>query len=295
MAYEWLNKLPLIFGPVFMLAHTSNIWLIVRKRKLHKPSYYLLLNLSIGDLMLLLTAFFNILLSNYRRVELVLVSDICYNVSILTTVHISIDRYIAISFCMKYKSIVTNKRLLYLIILTWIVSVTLILLPLFEKPNIGNGIRKKRLSSEIIRYGVVVLALIFLITLSMHTFTVRKKHVKQISGTQNRFGILSKERNILHKLKESINDVLKLNVITIVLVFASNAVYFYSDYIAHTHRYVIILIFSIYVFSNPVIYAVIMTDLRKQYVIILRNIRNFGLVKWSRRRSTRTSWLHEEN
>ena len=132
MAFPIFRKLPFILAPVFMLLHVCNIMLIITKRKLHKPSYYQIINLSIADLAMAIIGFLNILLYDYTNERLSIAVDACYNVSLLTTVHISIDRSIAISLCLKYFRIVTTKRLIMLVMSSCFFSVALVMLPQLE-------------------------------------------------------------------------------------------------------------------------------------------------------------------
>ena len=278
MAFPIFRKLPLILAPVFMLLHVCNIMMIITKRKLHKPSYYLILNLSIADLAMAIIGFLNILLYDYTNERLSIAVDACYNVSLLTTVHISIDRSIAIRFCLKYYRIVTTKRLIMLVMSSWFFSVALVMLPRFEMRNLTSH---RRLSYDITRYFIVVSSSLVLIFLSVHTITIRAKHIKQITKRRNRFRSESVKRQSLSTLRRSIKDVLKLNIVTVIIVILSNSVKAYSNYINHVNKHVILLIFCVYVFSNPVIYAVIMTDLRRQYITIPKNIRRSSLSKSS--------------
>ena len=71
-----------LFSVVIIVSmHICNILLIIKTKKLHKPSYFLIIHLSIGDLILTLTAGINVILFGYRNEKLYVASDICYNVS----------------------------------------------------------------------------------------------------------------------------------------------------------------------------------------------------------------------
>ena len=239
-------------------------------------------------MILAVTASIDIIFLDYNNETLSLVGDICYNLSIFTTVYISIDRYIAIRYCLEYHIIVTKRRLVYLITISWITSVILIILPRFEVPKFGNKVQYRRLSRDIIHYIIVVSSSIILISLSLHTIRIRRKHVKDIRKTGRRFGIVYEKLNMLSKLKKSMKDVMKLNIITVILVIASNIVKLYNNYYAPTKKYVIIstFMFAIYIISNPFLYAVIMTELRQQYVIFLMNIRRY--LMWNKPETVRT-------
>ena len=267
-----------------------NILLIIKTKKLHKPSYFLIINLSVGDLILTVVATVNIIMFEYSIEYLYIVADVCYNLSLFTTVYIAIDRYIAIRYCLEYYFIVTKRRLIYLIILSWITSVIIEFLPRFEVAKFNSEVRDRRLSSDIIHYIIAVSSSIILISLSLHTVRIRRKHVKDIRKTSRRFGIVSEKLNTLTRLKESMKDVMKLNIVTVILVISSNIVKLYSTYFARTKQFVTIstIVFAIYVISNPFLYAVIMTELRQQYVIFLMNIRQYFTLNKSE--TVRTVW-----
>ena len=216
----------------------------------------------------------------------------CYHLSLLTTVYISIDRFIAIRFCLEYHFIVTKRHLMFLIILSWIFAIIITLLRSFEVPNFGM-IRwdYRRLGSDIIHYSIVVSSSIILISPSLHTISIRKKHVKDIRKTSRRFGIVSEKFNMLSKLKKSMKDVLKLNIVTVILVITSNITKLYGSYFNTAKQYenISFVTFAIYIGSNPFLYAVIMTELRQQYVIYLMNIRRRYLM-WNKSETVRTIW-----
>ena len=267
--------LPIIAIPVLIFLHICNILLIIKKKKLHKINYYLILNLTIADLTLAVFGFVNILIFDYENVDLYLAVTAGYYQSIITTVQISIDRYIAIKFCLRYTSIVTNKRLISLIAVSWFLSAILAFLPMFEAPKYINNIKYKRLSSDIIRYSLIVLSSVVMIAQAVYTVSIRKKHVKKIKRTESQFGNVSGERDIIRKLRQSMKDVMNLNMLTLLFVVSSNTVMFYSDYVAPLNRYLTLLLFSFYIGSNPFVYACIMSDLRAEYFLILQSIATY--------------------
>ena len=85
-------------------------------------------------------------------------------------------------------------------------------------------------------------------------------------------------------------DVIKLNIVTIILVISSNIAKLYSNYFDPKKQYVSITLitFGIYIISNPFSYAVIMTELRQKYVILLINIRRY--LMWNKSETVRTIW-----
>ena len=84
--------------------------------------------------------------------------------------------------------------------------------------------------SDIIYYSIVVSSSIILISLSLHTIIIRRKHVKDMRKRRRHFGIVSEKFNILSKLKKSMKGVLKLNIVTVILVINSNITKLYGSY-----------------------------------------------------------------
>ena len=136
----------------------------------------------------------------------------------------------------------------------------IILLPRFEIPKFGIKVYYRTLSSHIIQYIIAASSSIILISLSLHTIRIIIKHVKDIRKTSRRYVIVSEILNILGKLKKSMKDVMKLNIVTVILVISSNIIKLHSNYFDPKKQYVTITLikFAIYIISNPFLYAVIM-------------------------------------
>ena len=87
--------------------HLCNSVLIIRKRSLHKPSYYILLHLFFADIVLVFIMATRTYVSLDNEVSHAL-QTIFLNASIFTTLGLTIDRYIAVQYCLRYNSIVTK-------------------------------------------------------------------------------------------------------------------------------------------------------------------------------------------
>ena len=85
-------------------------------------------------------------------------------------------------------------------------------------------------------------------------------------------------------------DVMKLNIVTVILVVSSNMAKFYSSYFDDAKHYKTIstLLLGFYIISNPFLYAVIMTELRQQYVSFIVNIRRY--LMWNKSEKVTTIW-----
>ena len=112
---EYVVVLPLLI----VALHISNISLIVTSRKLHKPKYVFLGNLSAGTAILLLLVVPKLFMdaeSNYLDV----LFKICATSSYLTTAAITMEKYIAVQYCLRYYAIVTWRRIKYSVVIIWV-------------------------------------------------------------------------------------------------------------------------------------------------------------------------------
>ena len=82
------------------IMHISNILIIIKKRHLHKPGYYLLINLSTADLLMVITTSIRFFLFSNTNYYISMLQGFFFYSSLLSTVLISIDRYIAVIHCL---------------------------------------------------------------------------------------------------------------------------------------------------------------------------------------------------
>ena len=139
---------------VSILATAANITVLTvvyKRRRLHRPSYFLLVNLACGDLLFNTNFSFGTITSMVMqrwifgevlcRVSAVLY-DACLMQSFLTLAFVGVDRYVAICKPLRYTTIVTTCRTRMAILYTWAYSILLNTINFFEfshvvfKPNI---------------------------------------------------------------------------------------------------------------------------------------------------------------
>ena len=131
--YYLVSVILSILGNFFVI---MTIW---RRPPLHKPSFFLVLNLAIGDL----TSSFVICIFGIPNVfsqgwvygnaacqfQGFMMQILAFQ-TLLTLVWIAVDRFIAICKALRYMELVTNRRCIMMIIHTWVHS-TLVCLPPF--------------------------------------------------------------------------------------------------------------------------------------------------------------------
>ena len=141
----------IMFGTIAFIGNVITLIVIRKRRPLHTPSYYLLANLSCGDLLL------NASVSLCAAVTLgtrqwVFGAVFCYlnaymkDISIMQTLatlaFISVDRYVAICKPLRYRSLITTPRIRLAIVYSWVHPCIVNLAPAFGigkyvyKPNV---------------------------------------------------------------------------------------------------------------------------------------------------------------
>ena len=108
--------------------------LIMRKKKLHQVRFYIIANLAFADIVSLLILFSVMIISLYNGRQLkenvdsisaVIAKSIGFTLyvnSILTTIFLAIDRYIAVKYNLHYQSILSKRRIIFVLIISWLLS-----------------------------------------------------------------------------------------------------------------------------------------------------------------------------
>ncbi|CAF1044445.1 unnamed protein product [Rotaria sordida] len=121
-------------------------------KRLHTPSFYLIANMAVADLLLGLSVlpFSSVLeLLNDRWIfgqgfcsAWLALDVLCCTASIIALMAVSIDRYIGVTRPLNYSSIMTTRRTIYLVNIVWAVSILTSVVPLF-----GLTDREKQLNN----------------------------------------------------------------------------------------------------------------------------------------------------
>ena len=202
---------------------------------------------------------------------LYIISDICYYSSVFSTVLISIDRYIAIQYCLRYGQIATKQTLGISIIMSWCASIVLKLIHIVGKAELKKHDSYFKVIDDITRYVFVFGSCIALICFSLRMLHIRRKHIKLILGRKTQFGAEKEKLDKLSDLKQSIKNVFRLNLATAFIVIFANICKICNAYTTSYDAYVLkFLIGAVYILSNPFLYALTMSELREHYCITFR-------------------------
>ena len=210
----------------------------------------------------------------YTESKFQLLSCIRYGLwycSASATLLISMDRFIAIRFCLRYAQIMSRKTLYLMVTVGWLLSISFGMLPCIIDACIEDiYLQGNSLTGRVI-YAVVINSwFIILISISTYIIIVRRNHAKRIEIGNVRFGVGQERIDIIKKIQRSIKDVLRLNFITVILVelIFVLAMVNWNETNDNMIGKVVVIIGAIYFMSNPIVYATVMSDLRKCYTKI---------------------------
>ena len=129
-----LISLFLVVSVLPMTVNAIILILIMRKKKLHQVCFYIIANLAFADIVSLLILFSVMIISLYNGRQLkenvdsisaVIAKSIGFTLyvnSILTTIFLAIDRYIAVKYNLHYQSILSKRRIIFVLIISWLLS-----------------------------------------------------------------------------------------------------------------------------------------------------------------------------
>ena len=267
-----INVMHITVTTLVVSMHISNVLSITRRRDLHKASYFILINLSMSDLIMAITRVI-IDVCLFRKEYVYIISDISYYSSIVSTVLISVDRYIAIQYCLRYGQIVTKQSLGISIIISWCASIFLKLIHIVEKAKLKKLDSYFKVIDDITRYVCIFGSCIALVCLSLRMLRTRRKHIKLILGRKTHFGVEQEKLDKLRELKQSIKNVFRLNLATAVIVVTANICKICAIYTTSNAAYLLTVLFNvIYFVSNPFLYALTMSELREHYCATFRYV-----------------------
>ena len=269
-----LFTLPYVSLSVIPL-HLSHILLVLSKRKLHQNVYYILVNLSISD-MILATI---VMLGNLFQNDKLLASTAAgafYTSSVIFTLAMTLDRYIKVEYGLRYHTLVTKKRLALVLALVWGFSILL--------PTLPAHITKDQLIHMFTVGVFCVLCAIILICTSLWVHRLRNKHLEEIKKRNVYFGIHGEEFNSLKQLKVAVKEIIQLNVVTAVLIIVGCLLHVLRKTIVKEPWFLMTsaCMMQMYIISNPFVYLFVMGDIRRYYFQYFRRVRTILCTRTNR-------------
>ena len=265
-----------VFSALTAIVFNSITIQAIRKTSsLPNPLKILLLSLAYSDLAVGLVAqpLWIVTLSREEDTEvLCIIQYALANASFLGIMALNVDRFLAVHLHLRYRELVTYKRVLSLAILTWVFSALL--------SSICRWITEDL--SEFMNITIIVwsLCLIFLTVISCRLYFAVRVHTKQIQASQLNQTALSDELATASRLRKSAVSSFYVNFVFLVcyLPFYCSLIrkFFKSEAFVNSQIWQELFLLSrtlMFMNSclNPVIYCWRMRDIRHAIKDILRN------------------------
>ncbi|XP_031565752.1 adenosine receptor A2b-like [Actinia tenebrosa] len=251
---------------------------ILTTSSLRTPSYLLLSSLAISDLAvgLLGQPFFTFCIFSFRNgnakaycyarwISTVILALLASG-TLLTAAAISVDRYLAIRIKTRYRSVVTVRRVRYILISVWLHSIFTLSCPFFMSPSTSCYVA----ASELV---ICMLIIMYCYTMS---FKVLKIHCAQTHPQGDQQPNSTTQSNTIDVLKY--RKLLKTLLLIMVGIFicylplASAFVIFTKPNPNRVVAWYLLSITTLNSLFNPVIYMTRMKDLRRVCFQMLRKI-----------------------
>ena len=256
--------------------NSITIQVIKKTSSLPNPLKILLLSLALSDLAVGLVAqplwIVNILRKKDTEVLWIIQSALA-NASFLGIMALSVDRFLAVHLHLRYRELVTYKRVLRLAILTWVLSALLSSICYLVTKNLNPFMN--------ITIIVWSLCLIFLTVISCRLYFAVRVHTKQIQASQLNQTALSDELANASRLRKSAVSSFYVNFVFLVCYlpfYCSLITGIFFKKAAFTNSQIwqeLFLLSRTLMFINsclnPVIYCWRMRDIRHAIKDILRN------------------------
>ena len=266
-----------VFSALTAIVFNSITIQAIRKTSsLPNPLKILLLSLAYSDLAVGLVAqpLWIVTLSREEDTEvLCIIQYALANASFLGIMALNVDRFLAVHLHLRYRELVTYKRVLRLAILTWVLSALLSSICCLVTENLNPFMN--------ITIIVWSLCLIFLTVISCRLYFAVRVHTKQIQASQLNQTALSDELANAFRLRKSSVSSFYVNFVFLVcyLPFFCSLIYgIFFKKAAFTNSQIwqeLFLLSRTLMFINsclnPVIYCWRMRDIRHAIKDILRN------------------------
>ena len=281
----------LVILVITLILHLFVQLTIYKARLLHQNNYYLILMLSMADSLAILITMVKcglILSGTLPGMNLILkmlqsfLIHIFYSMSLVITIFIALDRWIAMKFALTYHTIVTKKKINYIIgITTLAVALIYIVLMFGPQKNVIsiNGEMVLATSQTVLLYLNVlgILTCIIVTFLGYKTLRIRQENENRLQNRNNFHGAEAERIDIIQRLISGFKDVLKLNILTCIFLCPMIVVSLTRTFEPNPPFWLLIvsgLVNIFYLVSNPIIYLSCFSKIRDYLHHVLCSSRN---------------------
>ena len=266
--YDTTAAVSLLLLALVLPLHASHVVIIIMQHKFHRNVYIILANLSVSDSLLAIVLAAGTL--TWTR-EVNNVVGVFYITSVFLTLAMTLDRYLKVQHGLRYHQLATKKRMVVALVVLWVSAAVV--------PTIPVLLEEDMFAQTLIVRLVCSVCSGLMISVSLWVKYVRKKIMTNIARMNNYFGIHAEKFNMLKRLKGSIREMVQLSLITSGLILLSSVNLILNQTLMGLTplKLVSISLDTLYLFSNPFVYMIVMKDLRCHYCKLFTNFRRvFG-------------------
>eukprot|EP00111_Clytia_hemisphaerica_P013964 TCONS_00041110-protein len=279
----------LVIFCMILCLHLAVQWSIYKIRLHTSNNYYLIRALSLADsLAIVLLIFFGLLKAldlslGATALNVILFSflNTSYSMSLVITMLIVTDRWIAMQFALRYHALVTKGKINIAILVS---SITAFVVDITLSFSVASGDQQRRMvpSNNYIMTLFCLLRTItcvYIIIFAKRTLRVRSQNEARIQNITNFHGAEAERLVIMKRLTRSIKDVWALNIGTSVFLLPTIVVTLFFDVsfpqmMNFSERLLVFAVANgIYLISNPIVYLLCFTKIRQYWyrTLISRN------------------------
>ena len=226
-----------IFIGIFVVTSVLHfvIQYIIQRKRFNNNQYYLVKVLSIVDLCAVtatcLLAVYSLIEYTLSRDVLVLFSlfiYVVYTFSLIVTLIIALDRWVAVKWCLRYYAIFARLRVNMILFISGTMN-TVILSCLFYNwcVHVSGGIENLYTNTGAVAYMTIIRSITCIVIIALGKLTIYLRNQSEIE-MRKRTNLHGKEAEKLDRtkqLKRSIKDVFKLNLWTCIFLIPKIVVY----------------------------------------------------------------------
>ncbi|XP_066910143.1 adenosine receptor A3-like [Clytia hemisphaerica] len=253
------------------------IQFIIQKKRLHDNQYYLIRVLSLTDLFVVVTScvlVVNTLFQFTNRIGLVFISMLIYiglSYSLIVTLIIAFDRWIAVKWCLQYYTLFSRVRINTALVILGVINAVILsyLFYMYEVENSSGVMKTFYLNDGTVMYVTFVrtVSCVLLIVMGKLTIYLRDQSEIKMKLRTNLHGAEAEQLDRTKQLKRSIKDVFKLNLWTCIFLLPMiiTSAFFISTISQEKKEHLLLIngfVTYVYNLSNPIIYLTCFSKIR---------------------------------
>ena len=256
---------------------------IIRRKHLNDNQYHLIRVLSISDLFAVVASIilnvYSIFQDSTSKEMSVLLSLSIYiglSYSLIVTLVIAVDRWIAVKWCLHYYILIRRYRINIVLVIAGVVNAVTLTFLFYIFGVSSSEIKQNFYTSfgaSAYLTTIRIVTCIVIIVLGKWTIFLRNQSEIRLKNRTNIHGREAEKLDRTKQLKRSIKDVFKLNLWTCIfhLPLIVTAIFMILDSTLRGRLlYINVLATAIYKLSNPIIYLTCFSKIRKYWMSFFR-------------------------